>query len=424
MINSLSTPHPVDFTDVRATNLAVVLRYVRGHAPCSRADIAAATGLNKATVSSLVSDLLQRELLRETGLTEHRIGRPATMLVLDGRPYAAIGLEVNADYLSVVALDLAGERLLGWRRSFDGLDVRPGKAVAAATSLARRALNRVARDGRRVLGMTVGVPGLVDASGVVRIAPNLGWRDVDLHRQLVSALGEPEFPISVDNDADLAATAEHRWGEFAGTGNLAYLTGEAGIGAGLIADGRLLQGAHGFTGELGHVQLDPAGPECACGRRGCLEALAGVAALLRRALPESFTDAAPRDWEPEVAEVARRANAGDKGALAALAEVGGWLGHGAAVLANLVNPEVIVLGGYFVPLAPWLLPAAEEQLNQRALAPDAGGARIVASTLGHDAAAVGGAAKVLEAVDAGNLPDPLRPDGPPATATPAPATGR
>lgn len=410
LISSWNTPQPVDFADVRATNLAVVLRYVRSHAPCSRADIAAATGLNKATVSSLVTDLLERRLVRETGLTENRIGRPATMLVLDGTAYAAIGLEVNADYLTAVALDLAGTRLLSWRRSFAGLNVSPGKAVAAVTALARRALARVTREGRRVLGLAVGVPGLVNADGMVRVAPNLGWQEVDLRGQLAAALadadGQPPFPVSVDNDANLAATAEHRWGAYAGTPNLAYLTGEVGIGAGIITDGRLLRGAHGFAGELGHVQLDPAGPVCGCGRRGCLEALAGIAGLLRRASPDSFTEGTPTDWEPEIAEMVRRAKAQDKVTLEALAEVGIWLGQGAAVLANVVNPEVIILGGYFVPLASWLLPPAQEELTQRTLAPDAGGATLVASTFGHEAAATGGAATVLAAVDAGNLPTP------------------
>lgn len=408
MITSLTTPQPVDFADVRATNLAVVLRYVRGNAPCSRADIAAATGLNKATVSSLVTDLLERRLVRETGLTENRIGRPATMLVLDGSSYAAIGLEVNADYLTAVALDLAGHRLLSWRRSFAGLNVSPGKAVAAVTALARRALAKVTKEQRQVLGITVGVPGLVDPAGVVRVAPNLGWHDVDLRGQFASSLEEAtrgqELPVSVDNDANLAATAEYRWGSYAGTANLAYLTGTVGIGAGVIADGRLLRGAHGFVGELGHVPLDPAGPECACGRRGCLEALAGVAGLLRRANPESFVDGTPTDWEPEVAEVARRARAGDKETLDALTEVGTSLGQGASVLANVVNPEVIILGGYFVPLSEWLLPPAQAELARQTVAPDAGGARLVASSFGHDAAATGGAATILAAVDAGNLP--------------------
>lgn len=233
MIGSLTTPQPADFADVRATNLAVVLRYVRGHAPCSRADIAAATGLNKATVSSLVTDLLGRGLVRETGLTENRIGRPATMLVADGAGYAAVGMEINADYLTAVALDLAGERLLRWRRSFAGQNASPGRAVAAVATLARRALTKVTGQGRRVLGLSVAVPGLVDAGGMVRVAPNLGWRDVDLQAQLAAALAGAAAPaappVRVDNDANLAAIAEHRWGAAAGAADLAYLTGEFGI---------------------------------------------------------------------------------------------------------------------------------------------------------------------------------------------------
>jgi predicted NBD/HSP70 family sugar kinase len=414
VIGSLTTPQPADFADVRATNLAVVLRHVRAHAPCSRADIAAATGLNKATVSSLVTDLLERRLLRETGLTENRIGRPATMLVADGAGYAAIGMEISADHLTVVALDLAGERLLSWRRSFAGRDASPGRAVAALAALARRALARVTGQGRQVLGLTVAVPGLVDAGGVVRVAPHLGWRDLDLRGQLAAALGPAAapgpgaIPVEVDNDAHLAATAEHRWGAYAGTAHLAYVTVGTGVGAGIIADGRLLRGARGFTGELGHIPLDPTGPECGCGRRGCLEAVAGIAGLLRRAAPEAFADGPPADWEPEVQELLRRARAGDPVTLAALTEVGGALGSGAAVLANLVNPTVIIFGGYPVPLAQWLLPPARQRLAELALAPDAGGVTLAISGFGPDAAATGGAARILAAVDAGELPTPTR----------------
>src|SRR3954453_5142145 len=138
VMTTQTTPQPADFADVRATNLAVVLRHLRMNAPCSRADIAAATGLNKATVSSLGTDLIERRLVREVGMSENRIGRPATMLVLDGSPYAAIGLEVNADYLTAVVLDLAGERLVSWRRSFTGASSSPGQAIASLAALAKR----------------------------------------------------------------------------------------------------------------------------------------------------------------------------------------------------------------------------------------------------------------------------------------------
>jgi hypothetical protein len=263
VITRHSGPQPADFADVRATNLAVVLRHLRLSAPCSRADIAAATGLNKATVSSLVTDLIDRRLVREVGMTENRIGRPATMLVLDGSPYAAIGLEVNADYLTAVALDLAGERLLSWRRSFTGTTSSPGQAIASLAALAKRATGKMAREQRRVLGLTVGVPGLVDADGVVSLAPNIGWKEVDLRKSLLSALNQPAYPLLVENDANLAVRAEQRFGGH-GTTNLVALTGGAGIGAGIVTDGRLLRGARGFAGEFGHLPLVAGGPPCEC----------------------------------------------------------------------------------------------------------------------------------------------------------------
>lgn len=404
MITMQRGPQPADFADVRATNLAVVLRYVRGHAPCSRAEIAATTGLNKATVSSLVADLIDRRLLRETGLTEHRIGRPATMLVLDGSPYAAIGLEVNADYLTAVAIDLAGQQVLSWRRSFAGLASSPAQAATAIAALGRRAVNRVLKEDRRVLGLTVGVPGLVDPDGVVILAPHLGWRDVNLRDTISRALGDPGFPVTVDNDANLAVLAESRYGAHADAQNLIYLTGEVGIGAGIISDGRPLRGHRGFPGEIGHITVDPQGPQCTCGRRGCLEAIAGITAIISRVLPEVAGDGEITDLQPEVDEVVRRARGNDAAALRALEEVGRALGQGVSILVNLLDPEVVVLGGYFVPLAPWLLPAVEAELAARRVGPELGGARVVASILDHGAAATGGAATVLDLVDAGRLP--------------------
>ncbi|GAA3135664.1 ROK family protein [Planomonospora alba] len=435
MITSTTNPQPADFADVRATNLAVVLRFVREHAPCSRADIAASTGLNKATVSSLVADLIDRRLVRETGLTENRVGRPATMLVLDGSPYAAIGIEINVDYVTAVAVDLSGERLLSWRRSFSGAAGAPGsgtadvpgsrgsgtaevpgaggaagppgpsgpagsvgQAVGTVAAIVRRVVGRMAKQERQVLGLTVGVPGLVGTDGTVLVAPNLGWRDADLAGDLAKALRDPGFPVQVDNDANLAALAEHRFGAQAGTADLVYLTGEIGVGAGVILDGRLRRGGRGYGGEIGHIQLDPLGPECRCGRTGCLEAVAGIGAVLRHA-PLS-----PAEVEVELEEVVRLARAGDPETLALLSGVGRQLGKGVSVVTNLLNPQVVILGGYYVPLAPWLLPAVEEETRGRTIAPDGGGCRVVASTLGYDAAALGGAARVLDSVDSGRLP--------------------
>jgi predicted NBD/HSP70 family sugar kinase len=401
-------PQPADFADVRATNLAVVLRHLRTHAPCSRADIAATTGLNKATVSSLVTDLIDRRLVREVGMTENRIGRPAVMLVLDGSPYAAVGLEINSDYLTAVALDLAGERLLSWRRAFTGTAGQPGQAIAALAALARRTVSKLSHDGRRVLGLTVAVPGLVDADGVVELAAGLGWQRVDVRKSLLAALGEPGYPLLVENDANLAVLAEQRLGAQNGTGDLVYLTGGASIGAGIISDFRLLRGARGFAGEFGHLPLDPAGPVCGCGRRGCLEAYAGVGAVIRRALPDVGIETAlsPSEFGPHMDEIQRLAKADDTHVLDALTETGAHLGHGIAILANLINPACVVLGGYFTDLAPWLIPSAAQELAARSAAAESGGTVIVASALDSSAAAAGGATRVLDAIDSGALPTP------------------
>jgi predicted NBD/HSP70 family sugar kinase len=404
-------PQPADFTDVRATNLAVVLRHLRANGPSSRASIAATTGLNKATVSSLTGVLIEQRLLRETGLSGNRIGRPGTALALDGSAYAAIGLQVAADRLTALAVDFAGEQILLWHRQFDGgpgfgpadggsggASDRDGvgRAISAVAALAQRAATRVRQQGRQVLGLTVAVPGLVSDGGTVRLSPSLGWSDVDLRGLLSGSLRQPGLDVAVANHAGLAAVAELRHGGHPAEHDLTYVTGAAGIEAGIVVDGRLLQGSRGFTGQIGRFSLGPAGSPT-------LADLAGIEPLVRQALP-GFDPAALSDLTPAVEQVAALARSGDAGVLAALRDTGCHLGQGLALLANLVNPEVIVLGDHYAALAEWILPAAGSELARNTLAPAAGGARLIASTLGLHAAALGGAVSHLDRIDTGTLP--------------------
>jgi predicted NBD/HSP70 family sugar kinase len=369
------------FTDVRVTNLAVVLRHLRTNGPSSRAAIAASTGLNKATVSSLTGDLIDQRLLRETGASGNRIGRPGTSLALDGSAYAAIGIQITADSLTALAIDFAGEQLLLWHRT-------PGaERVAGIIALAQRAATRVRQQGRSVLGLTVAVPGPVDANGIV-----LSWSDLDLRAHVAGSLRQPGLTVTVANQALLGAMAT-RAAEKA-SDNTAFITGTEGIEAGLIVDGRPLHGARGFTGQIGRFALGPAGAPT-------LNDLAGVEPLIRRVLtgfdPESLTD-----LDPAVEQVAVQARAGDTATLAALDDTGRHLGQGLAMLANLTDPSVIVLGDHYATLAEWLIPAAEIELAAHLTAP--GGPRIVASELGRHAAALGGAMSHLDRVDRGSLP--------------------
>ncbi|TDO44001.1 putative NBD/HSP70 family sugar kinase [Kribbella sp. VKM Ac-2527] len=386
-------------TDIRATNLAAVLGFLRREAPCSRAAIASGTGLNKATVTSIVGDLLERRLVRETQQTQNHVGRPATLLVLDGSAYAAVGLEVSANGLSALAFDTAGDQLLRWHRAGPGADAGPAKTIAALAVLARRAISTVQSSGREVLGITVGVPGLIDRDGVVVLAAGLGWRDVRLRTELTAALGRPDIPVAVDNDANLGALADQLHGPFAGCDNLIHLTGDTGIGAGVIADGRLLRGDLGYAGEIGHLRLVADGPLCGCGRRGCLEALAGLPAILSRSDP-----AADPDPQVQLEHLIRRAEAGEAAVTKILAEAGTHLGNGIAALVNVLNPAAITLGGSYALLADHLIPSIEQVLSESVITPDAGGCTIAPSAFPRTATTLGAAAHSLISLNSGRLP--------------------
>lgn len=384
---------------MRLHNLSLVLRHLSDGGPRSRAAIAADLGFNKATASSLIRELGERGLVRELGKQVGRFGRPGRLVELDGSGHGAIGLEINVDVLSGVSRDLGRRPIQSLHQPFDAARASPERTLSALFDLVHRLLADLRRDGRAPVGIAIAVPGLIDVlHGVVTLAPNLhpGWRNLPLRELLRRHLGDPGYPILIENDANLSALAEFREGIEAGTRNLVYVTGEFGVGGGVIVDGRLMRGSQGFSGEVGHLQLDPTGPRCGCGRRGCWEALVGLGAL-RRALSGSEPGSiGVADQERLTAEVVRRAREGDRLALDCLAEIGRWLGAGLSILVNLLNPEVVVLGGYFVAVAPWILDPAMSLLRDRALAPDGGGCRIALSTMGFDAAVLGGSGLIID----------------------------
>jgi len=413
---------PADQAAVRRGNLGRVLRLLRDEGPRSRARIAEETGLNKATVSSLVAELADRGLVTTGDV--HRggsVGRPGLLVELDGRSVCGIGVDLNVDFVAVLVLDLRGDVLFEQRVA---LDVPALGAEATLDEVARLVeLARAATSHAVPVGLTVAVPGLVrSADGVVTLAPNLGWHYVPVLAGLTARIG-PGCPVRVENDANLSAIAEWATGPEARTPDLVYLTGEVGVGGGLIVDGRLLRGAAGLSGEVGHTPLGDPDAVCGCGRRGCWETAVGLGALLRAAADaDDPVRDATRDLETRLAEIAARADAGDRRTLDALDRVGRALGTGAAVLINLVNPAVVLLGGYFAVLGRFLVEPMTAELRNSVFGPDLAGARIVLSGLGFTAAVRGGAHVALEAV----LDDPaLVPARDPSTAdpgTPDPST--
>ncbi|MFD3512253.1 ROK family protein [Streptomyces sp. NPDC058657] len=387
-----------DKDTVRRHNLSLVLRAVHDEGEITRAQVAARVGLTRAAVSSLVEQLLEGGFLAESGKTfSGQAGRPGTVLKTARTGAAGLGIEINIDYVTVCAVDLAGTDRVRLTEHLDNRGTPPADVFHRAARIAVRALESAAEQQLRVVGVQLGLPGLV-SGGTVRQAPNLGWTRVaaeGLFAQALAALlpGRPALPVSADNEANLAALAELWCGGPGAARSFLYLTGEVGVGGALVLDGRLLRGAHGFAGEIGHVVARAEGPPCRCGARGCLEQYAGQLALLRNAgLDENA-------GVPGVAELERKAAAGDEAALGALRTAGENLGLVLSGAVNLLDPEAVVLGGIYRALAPWLVPAVDAVLAERVVSGlwPAGSGRLRPASLSGDAAR-GAAALVVREV--------------------------
>jgi predicted NBD/HSP70 family sugar kinase len=241
-----------------------------------------------------------------------------------------------------------------------------------------------------IIGLGVAVAGVVRRrDGFVSMAPNMGWTDVPLGERLASEFGLP-LPVTVANDAELGALAELRRGAALGVNDVVYISGEVGVGGGIISGGNQLTGAAGFAGEIGHLPVNPSGSACRCGSVGCWETEIGVDALLVRAGRAAGGGRAAAD------AVLVEAEAGVPQALAAIADVGRWLGYGLAGLVNVFNPSLIVLGGSFTEIYPFVSDVIQAQIERFALPAPRGIVRVVPATLGLDAPMLGAAELAFE----------------------------
>ena len=369
--------------------------------------------MTRSTVSTLVSELIERGLAFDGELVQSSVGRPGIAVELDGRSVCGIGAEINVNHVSAMAMDLRGEVLEEHRLALDARSLDAERVLGHLVELVQRTVASVEQRGVTTVGLTVGVAGLYDQTReLLTHGPNLGWHDVPVRAILCRELGEG-YRVVVDNEGNLAAAAEVTPGD-PGRQDILVIHGEIGVGGGIISGGQLLRGSHGFAGEFGHMIVERRGRQCGCGRQGCWETVSGLRALLERAADPSDPIRDPRmAIDDRLAEINRRADLGDARTLDALEEVGAWVGIGAAVLANALNPATIVLTGYYAAVGHHMRPAIERELRAGVLAPDSGSTRIELSTLGFSAVVRGGATASLEFVFA----DPTRVARRPPTAS-------
>ncbi|MEO3886765.1 ROK family transcriptional regulator [Nonomuraea sp. B5E05] len=360
---------------MRARNLAVVLGAIHRSGPHTRAALAELTGLTKTTVSSLVADLLEAGVVTERGaVRDGERGRPGVAVSLSGHRVATLGLEINIDYLAACVVDLTRTVRLRRTRPADNRNSDPAHILQELRELAKETIGEAEAAGLRVIGAALAVPGTVEGE-TLRSAPHLGWRDVRVTDVV-------DLPFAIDNEANLAALGELWFG--ARETDFLYVSGEIGVGAGLVVAGSLFRGTFGLAGELGHVVVVPDGPACRCGGRGCLEVYAGQDTLLGEL--------------DSVAALVSRLESGDPRAQETCERAGHALGVALTSAVHLLDPGMIVLGGVFKPLFPWLEGPVADGLEARLAHMRDDPPALVVSQTGPDAAVLGAAGMIIQRI--------------------------
>jgi predicted NBD/HSP70 family sugar kinase len=365
----------------------------------SRAQIAAASGLTRGTVSALVDTLASSGLIVEGGPNRGSVGRPGNALRLNTEGPCGLGVEINVDYVAVALLDFTGRARSVRIVAGDNRGVDARTVLGRSVNVAQRMLSEATGAESNIVGVGVAVPGLVGTDGVLHRVPNLpGWDSVPVAEIVQSSLGLPIEITLVDNEANLAALAEHWYSEDDVGNDFVRVSGEIGVGAGIVAAGELWRGVNGLSGELGHVTVEPDGPVCSCGARGCLEQIAGQEALLREAgaaMPAGTALGVP---DGPIADLVARAESGDDQTLRALTRGGRALGQALSTLVNVLDIPTIVLGGLYAEVAPWISADVEAELTARAVGYQTTGIKLLVSQLGAEAAVRGAAGLVIRRI--------------------------
>ncbi|WP_442956387.1 ROK family transcriptional regulator [Paenibacillus sp. YIM B09110] len=342
-----------DLALIKKMNTSIVLEAVIKHAPLSRAQISELTGLNKATVSSLVQDLIDSNLVLEIGPGESSGGRKPVMLLFNGTAGYAVGIDLGVNYIRGVLSDLEGNVVSELQRRMKRQD--PDFALEQLASCIEELMGKAPESAYGIVGIGVGVPGIVDDHGSILFAPNLKWRQVELQRLLEERF---ELPVTIDNEANAGAQGEQKYGAGRGIRNQIYVSVGIGIGTGIILNKELYKGASGFSGELGHLSIEYNGKPCSCGNQGCWELYASENALLERAASLGFDS---------LEDLLASAEEGNEQVRELISSIGDYLGAGIANIVNVFNPDVVIIGNRMSRAKTWLEQSVQAAVDRRTL---------------------------------------------------------
>lgn len=381
---------------IRQINQMAVLKLLQSQGPISRSAITRASGLSPSTVSSVVADLIKAGLVREIGEGQSHGGRRAVLLEIHKTGGLIIGVDLGGTKIAAGLVDLTAEIR---HRICVPTPTNPDEILRRVLEvIAELAASPLAKE-HGVRGVGIASPGLVSDDGVVVKAGNLNWSNVPLRERVTAAFG---LPTVIENDTNAAALAEMYYGAAIGAENLVYISVGTGVGAGIITNGLLHRGARGGAGEIGHMRMERDGLPCSCGRRGCLETLAGGRAIARRA-----AELLPQFPDSELAEIQRAtghltakdvAEAADHDPLAAkvMSDAATYLGWAIGNLVNTFNPEVVVLGGGVICSGSFFVDQVEREARAVTLLSHEKELKLLASPLGETSGIIGAASLVVQ----------------------------
>ncbi|MBU5593949.1 ROK family protein [Amphibacillus sp. MSJ-3] len=373
---------------VKRENKTLVLTTIINHMPISRANVAQVTGLNKGTVSSLVSELIDEELVKELGPGESSGGRRPVMLLFNGNAGYSISIELAIGNILGVITDLNGQIVNEENIPLQTTDFNT--IFPIMTQLIKKLIQQAPKSRYGIVGLGIGVPAVVSQKGEILLAPNLDWKNINLKEKLSEIF---HLPIYVENEANAGAYGEMRYGSSQESKHMIYTSLGIGIGTGMILDGKLYHGLSGFAGELGHMTIIKDGRSCRCGNHGCWERYASEQALIDEGLNRQLIT---NDQAEPLDELIKLAAAGDKEVIKLFEEIGTYIAIGLTNCINIFNPEHVIIGNKLMKAKEWIYPVIEAYIHDHAIGFHQNKLKIDSAKLGIYSPVSGMAAFVIE----------------------------
>ncbi|GAB3059036.1 ROK family transcriptional regulator [Virgibacillus ainsalahensis] len=366
---------------VKQMNKSIVFNTIKNTGPVSRAQISKETGLNKATVSTMASELIADSFVHDIGEGKSSGGRKPVMLYFNNHAGYSIGIDLGVNYILGILTDLSGNMV---EKTLSKLETTEFDVVIEQMkSIIEWLIHKAPKSPYGMVGIGIGVPAQVDQYGSILFAPNLKWSNINLKNYIEDAF---HIPTKIENEANAGAHGEQLYGAGRNAINQVYISIGVGIGTGIIINNKLYKGSSGISGEMGHFTIDSNGRKCSCGSRGCWELYASESALLEEAMELKIAE---HNQSMDLDTLLAEAQRGNPEVLKLLHTLGENIGFGITNIINTFNPDVIIIGNRIAQFENWIYNPIERILDKRLSANHKANTEIRFSVLENESTAFG-----------------------------------